>query len=106
MLPPHASVSSKQLQGARRTSLSATWPTSRRSGSRASAERHPEVGSCLFEQFVGSNEHRQRWFEPEGLGSFQVDKELDFRRLLDGEIVLNRRGVHWAPRSAGALPVI
>src|SRR3954447_18084464 len=36
---------------------------------------------CSFEQFVGPNEHRQWWFEPQRLGGPQVDKEFDPRRL-------------------------
>jgi hypothetical protein len=42
------------------------------------------AASCSFDDLVGAGEQRWRNFEAEGLGSFQVDDEFEFRRLFYG----------------------
>src|SRR5262244_657557 len=40
----------------------------------------------LLDHLIGSGEERRRDCEPEGFGGLEVDDELEYGRLLDGEI--------------------
>jgi hypothetical protein len=42
---------------------------------------------CLFDHFVGKRKQVGRDFEAESLGGFQIDDELELRRLHDRQIV-------------------
>jgi hypothetical protein len=47
---------------------------------------HRNKQSSLFDDLAGAAEQRQRDGEAEGLGSFEIDDQLDFSGPLDGQI--------------------
>src|SRR5215813_6398127 len=51
----------------------------------ASATPH-KSGRVLLDDLVGAGEHRGRYREAVRLGGLEVDHELEFRRLLHGQI--------------------
>jgi hypothetical protein len=46
----------------------------------------PQQTAPLFDHLVGAGEQRRRHGEAEGLGSFEVNHQLEFGRLLDRQI--------------------
>jgi hypothetical protein len=46
----------------------------------------PWISAASFDHLVGARDECRRHFEAERLGRFEIDEQLDFHRLLDGEI--------------------
>jgi hypothetical protein len=44
--------------------------------------RTPQRTASLFDHLVGAGEHNRGDIKAERLGSFEIDQELEFRRLL------------------------